>query len=90
MGVHAVAEWGADDTDVQLWSACVGKPQAEIPSPGKAAAYLGSFKVCGGCGGAGRMGCGRCRNQWYCGRSCQARHWKQHKKGCSQAAPKQA
>ena len=27
--------------------------------------------------------CSRCHMEFYCGRECQKRHWKQHKKECA-------
>ena len=29
-----------------------------------------------------RMCCAQCNRAWYCGRPCQKRHWKRHKKAC--------
>ena len=35
---------------------------------------------------AGR--CARCKDAWYCGRDCQAKDWKNHKKQCKKVAEK--
>ena len=32
--------------------------------------------------GAKLMTCSQCHRAWYCGRACQKKHWKQHKKAC--------
>ena len=32
--------------------------------------------------GAKLMSCSQCHRAWYCGRPCQKKHWKQHKKAC--------
>ena len=31
------------------------------------------------------MYCSQCDSAWYCGKSCQKQHWKQHKKACVKA-----
>jgi hypothetical protein len=37
---------------------------------------------CANCGKAATQRCSRCKNQWYCGRDCQVRAWKNHKPLC--------
>lgn len=37
---------------------------------------------CAVCGGVASKRCGRCRNEWYCGRECQVKQWKKHKPIC--------
>jgi hypothetical protein len=37
---------------------------------------------CALCGAAATKRCSRCRAEWYCGRECQVKHWKQHKTLC--------
>ena len=39
-------------------------------------------KVCGFCGGAGRLTCSGCRGVHYCDASCQKKHWKVHRPDC--------
>ena len=29
-----------------------------------------------------RMCCSQCHRAWYCGKPCQKKHWKQHKRAC--------
>lgn len=37
---------------------------------------------CAGCGEAATQRCSRCKEEWYCGRECQLKRWKQHKEMC--------
>ena len=37
-----------------------------------------------------RMCCSQCHRAWYCGRPCQKKHWKQHKKACVAAVAAEA
>ncbi|CAH8575489.1 unnamed protein product [Schistosoma turkestanicum] len=37
---------------------------------------------CPTCGEIASKRCSRCRQEWYCGRECQVRHWPKHKKAC--------
>jgi hypothetical protein len=37
---------------------------------------------CGSCGSIAAQRCSRCRNEWYCGRACQVKAWKEHKPLC--------
>ena len=30
--------------------------------------------------------CGRCKKVWYCGRECQSKDWKKHKRNCNTSA----
>ena len=41
-------------------------------------------KLCSACGenSVGLMKCGNCKCVWYCGKDCQNKHWKEHKKEC--------
>lgn len=34
------------------------------------------------CGALAKNRCSRCRNEWYCKRECQVKHWPKHKKAC--------
>ena len=36
------------------------------------------------------MCCSQCHRAWYCGRPCQKKHWKQHKRACTAALAAQA
>ncbi|XP_071041503.1 zinc finger MYND domain-containing protein 10 [Parasteatoda tepidariorum] len=45
-------------------------------------AALPDTPICATCGGIGLKRCSRCKNEWYCGRSCQVSHWLKHKTGC--------
>ena len=36
------------------------------------------------------MCCSQCHRAWYCGRPCQKKHWKQHKKACTAAVAAEA
>ncbi|XP_044307133.1 zinc finger MYND domain-containing protein 10 [Varanus komodoensis] len=38
---------------------------------------------CGMCGCEATKRCSRCRNEWYCRRECQVKHWQKHKKACN-------
>ncbi|KAJ8047698.1 Zinc finger MYND domain-containing protein 10 [Holothuria leucospilota] len=38
---------------------------------------------CALCGDAASKRCSRCKNEWYCGRECQVKHWSKHKAVCS-------
>ncbi len=40
--------------------------------------------------GAKMMCCSQCHRAWYCGRPCQKKHWKQHKKACGAAVAAEA
>eukprot|EP00618_Florenciella_parvula_P008499 CAMPEP_0119472670 /NCGR_PEP_ID=MMETSP1344-20130328/4631_1 /TAXON_ID=236787 /ORGANISM="Florenciella parvula, Strain CCMP2471" /LENGTH=275 /DNA_ID=CAMNT_0007505649 /DNA_START=1336 /DNA_END=2161 /DNA_ORIENTATION=+ len=37
-----------------------------------------------------RMCCSQCHRAWYCGRPCQKKHWKQHKRACVAAVAAEA
>ncbi|KAH8867107.1 Zinc finger MYND domain-containing protein 10 [Schistosoma japonicum] len=37
---------------------------------------------CPTCGEVASKRCSRCRQEWYCGRECQVKHWPRHKKAC--------
>ena len=41
---------------------------------------------CAVCGEEASKRCGRCRNEWYCGRECQVKQWKKHKPVCDLVA----
>nr|CAH8869646.1 unnamed protein product [Trichobilharzia regenti] len=34
------------------------------------------------CGEVASKRCSRCRQEWYCGRECQVKHWSRHKNAC--------
>ena len=40
--------------------------------------------------GAKMMRCTQCKRAWYCGRPCQKKHWKQHKRACTAAVAGEA
>jgi hypothetical protein len=37
---------------------------------------------CGACGQPADQRCSLCKSEWYCGRQCQVKSWKQHKPIC--------
>jgi len=37
---------------------------------------------CAECNKPADLRCSRCQHEWYCGRQCQVKHWKQHKDMC--------
>lgn len=41
---------------------------------------------CKGCGAEATLRCSRCKAEWYCGRQCQIKCWKEHKKVCKPPA----
>lgn len=50
--------------------------------------FLEKFEVkdkhtCKLCGKDAIQRCSRCKNEWYCSRSCQVTHWAQHKDICN-------
>ena len=50
---------------------------------GKGAAAPEDTHRCFHCDSEGaRMCCSQCHLAWYCGKPCQKKHWKQHKKAC--------
>ena len=36
------------------------------------------------------MCCSQCNSAWYCGKACQKKHWKQHKRACTAAVAAEA
>ena len=40
--------------------------------------------------GTGMMCCSQCHRAWYCGKPCQKKHWKQHKRVCVAAVAAEA
>ena len=38
--------------------------------------------ACAVCGKDSGIRCSRCKQEYYCGRDCQVKHWKEHKKFC--------
>ena len=40
--------------------------------------------------GAKMMCCSQCHRAWYCGKACQKKHWKQHKRACVAAVASSA
>nr|XP_018900264.1 PREDICTED: zinc finger MYND domain-containing protein 10 [Bemisia tabaci] len=38
---------------------------------------------CANCGDRASQKCSRCKNEWYCGRPCQVKQWKNHKEHCN-------
>ena len=40
--------------------------------------------------GAKMMCCSQCHRAWYCGKPCQKKHWKQHKRACTAAVATEA
>mmetsp|Transcript_46179 Transcript_46179/g.108126 ORF Transcript_46179/g.108126 Transcript_46179/m.108126 type:complete len:885 (+) Transcript_46179:35-2689(+) len=55
---------------------------SSLPSVGGVVEHL-----CAVCALPATNKCGRCQKVWYCSRTCQAEHWKAHKKTCSGADP---
>ena len=47
----------------------------------------GLVRICRCCSkpGSSLLACSRCKLAYYCGRECQTKDWKEHKKSCSQA-----
>ncbi|KER28608.1 hypothetical protein T265_13539 [Opisthorchis viverrini] len=43
---------------------------------------LGNAPKCVVCGADAPKRCSRCRQEWYCRRECQVKHWPKHKKAC--------
>eukprot|EP00158_Paraphelidium_tribonemae_P002384 Partr_v1_DN25320_c0_g1_i2_m21540 putative zinc finger, MYND-type containing 10 len=43
---------------------------------------LPGVPVCAACGLEAASRCSRCKNEWYCGRECQVKSWKDHKSIC--------
>ncbi|XP_021565804.1 zinc finger MYND domain-containing protein 10 isoform X4 [Carlito syrichta] len=41
---------------------------------------------CAYCGAEASKRCSKCRNEWYCCRECQVKHWEKHRKACVPAA----
>ena len=37
-----------------------------------------------------KMCCSQCHSAWYCGKACQKKHWKQHKRACTAAVAAKA
>jgi len=54
--------------------------------PAVAAGAKGPVPVCArpSCGAPSSQKCGRCKDARYCGRSCQTKDWKRHKRECNQ------
>ena len=62
-----------------------------MASKGKKAASPVETHRCFHCQSDGaRMCCSQCHRAWYCGRPCQKKHWKQHKKACVAAVAVEA
>eukprot|EP00419_Tripos_fusus_P052577 CAMPEP_0172809158 /NCGR_PEP_ID=MMETSP1075-20121228/8081_1 /TAXON_ID=2916 /ORGANISM="Ceratium fusus, Strain PA161109" /LENGTH=648 /DNA_ID=CAMNT_0013648361 /DNA_START=71 /DNA_END=2013 /DNA_ORIENTATION=+ len=47
-------------------------------------ATVEATSTCASCGTRATTICGHCRGETYCGRDCQAKHWKTHKVTCKQ------
>lgn len=43
---------------------------------------LSEVPKCANCGEEATKRCSRCRQEWYCKRECQVKHWQKHKKVC--------
>ncbi|XP_077972144.1 zinc finger MYND domain-containing protein 10-like [Styela clava] len=43
---------------------------------------LSEVPKCSNCGEEATKRCSRCRQEWYCKRECQVKHWPKHKKVC--------
>jgi hypothetical protein len=70
----------------------LGRGGGEEPSAGPVRASPGACAQCGAAAGGGSAvrlsACARCKKVRYCGRACQAAHWKAgHKKTCVLAEP---
>ncbi|KAJ3033304.1 hypothetical protein HDV00_006521 [Rhizophlyctis rosea] len=59
-------------------------PSTPAPSPSTPAATPVPENACAKCGSTPStlQRCGRCKQVKYCGRECQAAHWKVHKRSC--------
>ncbi|CAH8629036.1 unnamed protein product [Schistosoma mattheei] len=58
----------------QLFSSSLGNSGDENP--------LYPTPRCPTCGEIASKRCSRCRQEWYCGRECQVKHWLKHKGAC--------
>jgi hypothetical protein len=68
-------------------------PQHMLGKPGTQAA-LAQMKPRGKCDGCGEdfdqlQRCKQCKQAVYCGRACQLKHWKVHKKVCAKMAQRE-
>eukprot|EP00929_Paragymnodinium_shiwhaense_P121154 TRINITY_DN9329_c0_g2_i1.p1 TRINITY_DN9329_c0_g2~~TRINITY_DN9329_c0_g2_i1.p1 ORF type:complete len:719 (+),score=198.73 TRINITY_DN9329_c0_g2_i1:160-2316(+) len=43
-------------------------------------------QLCANCGKPSSTRCSKCRMEWYCGKDCQSKRWKEHKKECAELA----
>jgi hypothetical protein len=48
--------------------------------------YFMEDPKCANCGKEATNRCSKCKSEWYCGRDCQIRRWKQHKEVCAKLA----
>ncbi|KAF7259080.1 hypothetical protein EG68_03344 [Paragonimus skrjabini miyazakii] len=56
--------------------------QIEDNSPGSSGNPYGEAPRCVVCGEKAMKRCSRCRQEWYCRRECQVKHWPKHKNAC--------
>lgn len=52
-------------------------------SSGSKGSSGGPGRNCSSCGGRATFKCSRCKQVWYCDKTCQMKHWGEHKKLCS-------
>jgi hypothetical protein len=48
--------------------------------------YFMEDPKCATCGKEATNRCSKCKSEWYCGRDCQIKRWKQHKEVCAKLA----
>jgi len=48
--------------------------------------YFMEDPKCASCGKDAASRCSKCKSEWYCGRECQIKRWKQHKEFCGKLA----
>ena len=67
------------------------KAKGKTSKKGKGAAAPEDTHHCFHCQSEGaKMCCSQCHRAWYCGKACQKKHWKQHKRACTAAVAAEA
>ena len=97
---EAAAEGGGPPTDTSAAAANTGSSTKPTKTSKKAMGKTGKGKTgaaepeahpCFHCHSEGaRMCCSQCHLAWYCGKACQKKHWKQHKRACVGAVAAEA